>query len=262
MHNNNLNIKRDFNIIWYVVCWNEMPILPFIIDYWKIIARKVIIYDNGSTDGSLEYLEKFDWIEIRHFNTDNQLRDDILQKIKNECWKEQRDKDVDFVIVSDIDEVIWSKNLYDELNFYKQNKFAIIKPKAYDFISLDFPKYDGELLHKQIKTCLRKPWFDKCVIFNPNLVHEINYSPGAHLLKNPIFINCMWYSDSLFLFHFKYLSKTYVINKRSVAKNRLSNINKENEWGNEYTHNENETIKEFEEYWKEAKDFNIEELLK
>ena len=40
----------------YVVCWNEMDILPFCVDYWKRYAEKVVVYDNGSTDGSLEFM--------------------------------------------------------------------------------------------------------------------------------------------------------------------------------------------------------------
>ena len=77
------DIKKDFNIVWYVLCWNEMPILPFMIDYWKQIARKVIVIDNNSTDGTLDYLKAFDWIEVRPYpiETGNQLNDEIHVKI-------------------------------------------------------------------------------------------------------------------------------------------------------------------------------------
>ena len=131
------NIKEDFNIIWYVLCWNEMPILPFMIDYWKMIAKKVIVIDNNSTDGTLDYLRAFDWIEVKPYpiNTNNTLNDDIHVRIKNDCWKEQKGKNVDFVIVSDLDEIIWSKNLYEDLKFFKDNKYAVVKPTGYDFVS-------------------------------------------------------------------------------------------------------------------------------
>lgn len=244
------DIKRDFNIVWYVLCWNEMPILPFMIDYWKQIARKVIVYDNNSTDGSLEYLSTFDWIEVRPYpiDTNNTLNDDIHCKIKNECWKEQKNNNVDFVIVSDLDEIIWANDLYSMFKIIKDNNYGIIKPEAYDFVSLTFPIHQSDLLlHEQIQNCYRFSFWDKCILFNPNLVQEINYGPGCHKCK-PVLIN----KDikgalvkNLYLFHFKYLSPEYLVIKRLASKGRLSEINKKNNWGFEYLYNKEQIINQF-----------------
>ena len=46
-------MKQKIDI--YVLCWNEMQIAPFIVDYWKRVARHVYVYDNGSTDGVINY---------------------------------------------------------------------------------------------------------------------------------------------------------------------------------------------------------------
>lgn len=48
----------------YTLCWNEIKIIPFVIDYWKNIKEQVdefhvYIYDNGSDDGSVEELRKY-----------------------------------------------------------------------------------------------------------------------------------------------------------------------------------------------------------
>lgn len=246
------NIKDNFNIVWYVLCWNEMPILPFMIDYWKLIARKVIVYDNNSTDGTLDYLKNFDWIEVRPFPiaTNNTLDDGIHIKIKNDCWKEQKNNGVDFVIVSDLDEIIWANNLNDVLQFFKKEKIAAIKPVGYDFVSQEFPIHGNMLLHEQIENCFRIPIWDKCILFQPDLVEEINYSPGAHYC-NPItkdgsrFI----YYSALFLFHFKYLSTEYLIMKRFATKGRLSENNIKNNWGFEYQYNKEQIIQQFNERW-------------
>jgi len=48
----------------HTFCWNEMEILPFVVQYWKRFADKVFVYDNGSDDGSVEYLKKFDFVEV------------------------------------------------------------------------------------------------------------------------------------------------------------------------------------------------------
>lgn len=258
-------VKDDFNIVWYVLCWNEMPILPFMIDYWKQIARKVIIFDDNSTDGTLEYLSTFDWIEVRPFpiKTDNTLNDEINFKIKNECWKEQRGKGVDFVIVSDLDEVLWSRNLYEEFNYYKQKNIAVVKPQAYDFVSLHFPIHGNQLLHDQIKTCYRFEWYDKCILFSPDIVDEINYTEGAHSCS-PQYDSSKytdWNSGSLYMFHFKYLGLEYLLMKRYAIKNRLSQTNIDNKWSGEYQFTREQTIEQFYERWTWAKNYSVDNLL-
>ena len=49
---------------WYTLCYNEEIIIPYVIDYWKKIINdginlKVIVYDNHSTDNSVELLSKY-----------------------------------------------------------------------------------------------------------------------------------------------------------------------------------------------------------
>lgn len=254
-------IKESFNIVWYVVCWNEMAILPHIINYWKQIARKVVVCDNGSTDGTLEYLSTFDWIEIRHFNSGDKFNDLIHLQIKNEIWKEQKNKNVDFVIVSDVDEVIWSNNLLDELHFYKKNKISIVKPTGYDFISPIFPLYDGKLLHEKIKNCCRRPLCDKCVLIDPNLVENISYSPGCHYLNGVESGGELSINNKLLLFHFKNLSCEYLLMRHHNLAQRLSDINLKYGWGVHYLKNKNEIIDEFNSNLNEASKLNIDDIL-
>lgn len=113
----------------YTLCWNEMDILPFVIDYWKHLGiTKAIVYDNGSTDGSVEFLSKYDWIEVRHFETKG-MNDNKQKDIKNNCWKETKGKDIDFVIVCDMDEIIFSDNLNEILETMKKDNYnAMITP--------------------------------------------------------------------------------------------------------------------------------------
>lgn len=40
-----------YKIIVYTLCWNEIDILPFVIDYWKAMGiSKAVVYDNESDD--------------------------------------------------------------------------------------------------------------------------------------------------------------------------------------------------------------------
>lgn len=101
----------------YSVCYNEIDILPFVIEYWKKFVSHAYIFDNGSTDGSVEFLNRFDWITVEHFDSDG-MDDDILKDIKNNCWKKSRGI-ADFVVVCDIDEILYSNRIIDELEYMK-----------------------------------------------------------------------------------------------------------------------------------------------
>ena len=113
----------------YVVCWNEMDNIPFVVDYWKRFAERVIVYDNGSDDGSVEYLTQYPWIEVRQFKT-NGFDDTANMNIKNSCWKESIGI-ADFVVVSDLDECLYSPVLESELEYMKANDITICGPRQY-----------------------------------------------------------------------------------------------------------------------------------
>ena len=113
----------------YVVCWNEMDNIPFVVDYWKRFAERVIVYDNGSDDGSVEYLSQYPWIEVRQFKT-NGFDDTANMNIKNSCWKESIGI-ADFVVVSDLDECLYSPILESELDYMKANDITICGPRQY-----------------------------------------------------------------------------------------------------------------------------------
>lgn len=113
----------------YVVCWNEMDNIPFVVDYWKRFAERVIVYDNGSDDGSVEYLSQYPWIEVRQFKT-NGFDDTANMNIKNSCWKESIGI-ADFVVVSDLDECLYSPVLESELDYMKANDITICGPRQY-----------------------------------------------------------------------------------------------------------------------------------
>ena len=113
----------------YVVCWNEMDNIPFVVDYWKRFAERVIVYDNGSDDGSVEYLSQYPWIEVRQFET-NGFDDTANMNIKNSCWKESIGI-ADFVVVSDLDECLYSPVLESELEYMKANDITICGPRQY-----------------------------------------------------------------------------------------------------------------------------------
>lgn len=237
----------------YTLCWNEMDILPFVIDYWKKLPiEKAVVYDNGSTDGSIEYLKQFDWIEIRHFETEG-MNDAVQRDIKNSCWKESIGK-CDFVVVCDMDEILYSKNIEKELQDMKDNGYSICTPKWYDFISEERPTYTkGKLLHEIRERAYKGN--SKAILFNPNEIKEINYSVGAHTC-NPRG-NVKYYDGKLYVLHInKHFSLKYLLGKYKELNNRQSATNRKNRWCIHYAFSEEKLRKYYEDDLKKSINFN------
>lgn len=250
----------------YTLCWNEMDILPFVIDYWKRLPiTKAVVYDNGSTDGSVEYLKQFDWIEVRHFETKG-MNDEIQRDTKNSCWKESVGK-CDFVIICDMDEVLYSNDIISELNFMKENGYNVLATNWYALCGDKKPKYqNGVLLHEIIKTVYKQKinWqyndIGKFMLFDPNSISEMNYDIGCHE-ANPKPLLKLYKSDNILAIHFnKGFGVDYFIERRKTMNKRLSDVNKKHGFCYEYGLPEEKIAQEYNS--NKSKSFNIMELLK
>lgn len=216
----------------YTICYNEMDILPFCVDYWKRFANHVYVFDNGSTDGSVEYLQQFDWITVLHYDSDG-CDDSILLYIKNNAWKQSRGK-ADWVVVCDCDEIIYSNHLEDELKFMQENGYTAMGNVWYSFFGDHKPEYqEGKLLHELVvKGAPQSINYDdasigKIILFNPNQILEMNYVPGCHDNKSTGNYK-LYKSAKVYTFHvdkgfgidYK-MAKYKLLSARRSAKNRM-----------------------------------------
>lgn len=167
-----------------------MPILPFVAQYWQKFASSVVVYDNQSTDESQAFLKSFPFVEVREYDTNNRLDDFKLQELKNTCWKEARDS-ADWIVVSDMDECIWSENMKEVLARFKSKNVGVVIPYMCNLISRRIPKISSEkLLHQQVDRFYDDFWprdggpghglKQKVLIFDPKLVSEMNYEVGCY----------------------------------------------------------------------------------
>lgn len=218
----------------YANCWNEMKILPFVVDYWKRFVTKAFVYDNGSTDGSVEFLQSFDWIEVRHFDSDG-FNDQTIVNLKNTEWKRES-LNADWVVVCDIDECIYHNDIQNVLQTLKDNHICRIEPIWIEMVSEEFPIYEeGKLLHEICKRG-KKGSESKFSIFDPSKVHDMGYVVGCHKAHTIFKPNVQAKEDkvSLYLFHCKQLNVEYVINRYKDLQERLSALNRRNKWGVQY----------------------------
>lgn len=237
----------------YTLCYNEMALMPFAVDYWKTVADKVFVLDNGSNDGSVEYLESIPGVEVIHFGGGQGFNDMVNMRVKNHVWKASRGK-ADFVIVTDFDEFMYAKDLRAELQGMKDRGETICKPRGYNIFSKTFPEYqEGKLCHEICGKAIADKMFCKVTIFNPNEIREIRYEPGAHTCR-PLG-NVKWYKgDNIFLLHHKNIGLDYVLKRNKMYTKRLSDYNRKMGWGVQYAITEKKVTEGFNEMYNKCED--------
>jgi len=209
----------------FAICYNEEVRLPYFIRHYSKFAD-IHIIDNYSTDKSMDICKGK--TELTKFNTKGKLRDDVFIAIKNNCWKDSK---ADWVIVCDIDEFVYHTNIVDVL---KNTKSTIFQPKLFNMFSEQLPTGDGQI-YDEIKYGTEDPR-RKMLVFRPDQIKEINYSPGCHIARptGNVVIN----KQDLITLHFQFLSREFTIQRYAEFASRLSDINKKNNWSFHYKFNE------------------------
>lgn len=235
---------------YYAVCWNEEKMLPFMFDYYSRFTDHFTIYDNYSTDKSEAIVNDYTNTRIIKFQTDG-FNDNAHNDIKNNCWKRSRGK-ADYVIVCDTDEFIYHTDIHQALILLKNNKYSIVKPFGYNMYSTDYPVYDShQLLTDKVKRGIRVPMFDKCILFDPHAIVEVNFKPGAHECY-PWGRVKTYRNEDIKLLHYKNIGLEQLLERNRIYVSRLSKENIENNYGMEYLKKEQLIIQEFNENTKSA----------
>ena len=222
-----------YKTIWITLCKNEQDILPFCIDYWKRIADKVVVFDNHSTDDSLNILSKETWIEVRTFQSKGQ-NDFIQREVKEKAYNEFKN-DYDIIIISDCDELFYFDKFEDVVDEMITGGYNIISTPLYSLCEDSKPEYtEGKLLHQlcsrfyyqRLNHMNKMDRHSKLSIFNTKIVDRIKLSVGQHIVTcTPA--NNILYTDKGFCLHIdKGFGLEYKYNVRQKMNSNLSRENK------------------------------------
>jgi len=244
-------------IVIITLTYNEEIILPFFLRHYERFADRIIIYDSGSTDRTLEIARGHPLVELRDRPpTHGEIDDRENVRIKNTAWK---DCGADWVMVVDADEFLFYPpnrglaNMRAFLTDCDRRKINVVPSECWQ-MGGDATPTDG-LLTEQITTGVRDEhtikYYDKVLIFKPET--KLVYTPGCHscsgenlrfslclrfllwagcerLLRSPSSIaSCLrflvWAAGErpVKLLHYKWLSLDYV--KRKAAELKLSAAN-------------------------------------
>lgn len=253
-----------FKVCWVVLCKNEEDIIPFCIDYWKRVADKVVVYDNGSTDRSIELLSKYDWIEIRHFDSDGQ--NDVIQKqIKEQTYLELKNQ-FDVIILSDMDEVFYFNDFEAILKEFIDGGYNVLATPIYSLCEDSKPQYeDGKLLHQLCHKFYKQRMnhmngfeeISKLSIFNCKNTIKVNMSVGQHFVEIVPRMKILYSKDGFCLHLDKGFGIAYKYNVRQRMYKNLSDVNKKGGMCTEYANTFETLKKEYEENQKNSFDINV-----
>ena len=209
----------------YALCHNEEKILPFFLDHYSAFCDKIFILDGNSTDSSRDIIKKYDCAEILPTDSGESIDERVFQNIKNTCWV---GSDADWVIVCDVDELVWAPNLslISLLQRATYTGSTIIRTEGFDLYTKEFP--DKLTLNGATVKGIYSVHENKPLIFNPQKVQP-NYQIGAHRC-NPTG-DVKWGEERIFNLHLRYLGHAYIVEKSKRDIARHSDYNKSNHFG-------------------------------
>ena len=258
----------NYKIALITLCYNETPIMPFVLDYWKKFVTHAYVFDNGSTDNSREILSSHDWISVMDYShiTGNKFDDFTNVVIKNEFWKTIKNF-YDFIVVCDFDECLYCEQWEALCNTCIQyNVNCIIPGEYYDMITDKVPEhYDDKLFHEYNKFYIKKEdneinrFARKMLMFRCKDMIEINIGMGGHT-SNPVAIKEFYGHNILTsveknilngvnVYHLCCLGLDYLKNRRLTGGERMSQMNKDNFLGIHYLKKEKEIEEEYYNNW-------------
>jgi hypothetical protein len=239
-------LRANMNIIVHTLCYNEERLLPFFLDHYSVFASKIVVWDNYSSDRSIDiaHQHKRTKVEVNRFSTDNEFREDINVYIKNNCWKQDR---ADWVVVCDVDEFLYAANLRAFLQ--GRRHVHVFKPRGYNMVSEQFPDY-GRPLTEQVKFGAVAENYSKTVLFNPGALTEIGFGPGSHTSsphRNGIVMSydARNFGDDLKLLHYKNISFDYRFKKNAEYAARVGPISRQQNWSFHLGYDEEKQRAEF-----------------
>lgn len=253
-----------YKICWVVLCKNEIDILPFVKQYWERLQCDVVVYDNGSTDGSLEYLQSLPYVTVKHFDSDGQ-NDPLQKQIKEQAFLQLKDQ-YDIIILSDMDEVFYFENAEKELDKMVKGNYDVMLLPLFSLCE-DFkpqPQEDKllhQLCHKFYKQRMNHTGgldsYTKFSIFNTKNIQFISMSVGQHFVNVIPTQNTMIGEDAFGLHIDKGFGIDYYLNKRKKMGANLSQTNIKCGMAIEYLKSEEDSIKEYKEHQAKCFDINI-----
>ncbi len=227
----------------YAVCWNEMRMLPYFIRHYQPWVDRFFIYDDGSTDGSVEYLRSFQNVEVRplpHPYEDSLV--DSHRHLYDHCWRQSRGF-ADWVVITNIDEHLYHADITGYLSECQKKGITLIPAVGYQMFSAEFP-HTEEKLCDVVQQGVPYRMMNKLSLFNPTAIQHTNFAVGRHSAM-PEGLIVYPELDELRLLHYKFLGYEYLSGRWNELSTGLRTRDIANHWGYHYLSDKEASLNEY-----------------
>jgi hypothetical protein len=215
----------------YAVCWNDLPMLPYFLRHYRPLGADFRIFDDGSTDGSLEYLHAQPDVEVAPFSNDGASFELSAVALYDEVWKRSRGQ-AEWVVVCDIDEHLYHPDLATYLDRCRDFGVSAIPAVGYQMVADEFPSTELRLCDEIVRGA-RWAQMDKLMLFDPGAVDATNYGPGRHD-ADPRGRVVVPEVAEVKLLHYRYLGMEYILRRNRELGARLGPVDIKRKFGHRY----------------------------
>lgn len=216
---------------------NERALMPWWVRHYSQFCERLIVFDDGSTDGTREYLQEQPKVTI-HPLTMDALDEDKLLNLAYDVYPRAAGH-ADWCIWADADEFVHHPDMHFVLGQHQKQGHDAITTLGFNMIGKELPEDDGKSqLTDLYRTGVRAPVYSKPIIFNPNRL--IRWSRGKHSIQNPNIRLSDKPSEqkaearTIKLLHYRYLTPEYCRQRNARQFDR--SISKSAAWSNRPDH--------------------------
>ncbi|MEJ0016213.1 MAG: glycosyltransferase family 2 protein [Acetobacteraceae bacterium] len=206
--------------IWlYTMSWNEERMLPFFFRHYDPWVDRYFVYDDGSTDRTLELFAAHPRVEVRRFG--RVVHDSFVGSatwLQNLMWQDARGH-ADWVVVTAIDEHLHHADIAGYLARCRRAGVTAVPALGFQMLADRFPD-PADWLAGTHRLGAPFALMNKLSLFDPDRIEATGYALGRHTAE-PTGEVVYPEADELLNLHYKYLGLDYVRDRHRLLLSGL-----------------------------------------